>query len=55
MKFTVIAHSGVYTIIDDKIIKSMFNKNSEVTIKNKHNSNKDLITRACLIGIVVPM
>ena len=30
-------------------------KNNVATIESKQSSNKDLITRACWIGIMVPM
>ena len=51
---TIIANSGAHTLTDDKIIKSLFNKNNKATIK-KYNSIKDLITRACQISAMLPM
>ena len=47
--------TGAYTVTDDKIIKSPFNQNNVAAINSKLNSQKDLITRACRIGSMVPM
>lgn len=44
---TIIANSGAHAFIDEKITKSMPNKNNLATIKNKSSSNKDLVTIAC--------
>ena len=52
---SIFANSGAHTIIDDKIIKLSFNKNNVATIKNKWNSNKDLITRACSTDALLPI
>ena len=47
--------TDAHTVTDDKIIKSPFNQNNVAAIKSKLNSQKDLITRACRIGTMVPM
>ena len=39
-KSSIISSGGALTLIDEKIIKSPFNKNNVRTIKNKQNSNK---------------
>ena len=39
-KSSIISSDGALTLIDEKIIKSPFNKNNVRTIKNKQNSNK---------------
>ena len=39
-KSSIISSGGALTRIDEKIIKSPFNKNNVRTIKNKQNSNK---------------
>ena len=38
LKSTIITNSSVHTLIDGKIIKSLFNKNNATTIKYKWNS-----------------
>ena len=43
---TSITNSSIHILIGGKVIKSPLSKNNVVTIKNKQNSNKDVITRA---------
>ena len=40
-------NSSTHTLLHNKIMKN--------PIKSKWNSNKDFITRACLIGLMVPI
>ena len=52
---TIYANIGAHALTQDKIIKNPFNKSTAATIKTKSNSNKDLITRACRIGTMMPI